>query len=267
MKPFEMTKKLWERLDRGEVLVGTHITCNDPLLTEIIGNAGFDYLWIDTEHACIEKTMLLNHLIAARASQIPAFVRIPWNDPVLAKPVLDMGADGIIFPMIKTAEDAELAVKSCLYPPEGIRGFGPRRATQFGLCPTNEYIQTEHKNIVKLLQIETKEAVDHIDEIAATPGVGVIVIGPMDLSGAFGKLGQTQDPEMKQIYRYVAEHGRAAGKPVLVSTGGYNKENLRFWAGIGVNMITVGNEPGYIQDGLRTTMKNFREVIAENGSV
>lgn len=261
MEQFALNKQLLQRLADGETLIGTHITCNDPLLTEIIGNAGFDYLWIDTEHTYIEKTVLIQHLIAARACGIPAFVRIPWNDPVLAKPILDMGADGLIFPMIRTPEDAQNAVSACLYPPHGIRGYGPRRATQFGMYSTADYVAREHKNILKLIQIETKEAVDNIDAIAANPDVGVIVIGPMDLSGAYGKLGQTQDPQMKEIYRYVAQRGRAAGKPVLVSTGGYNKENLAFWTGIGVNMVTVGNEPGYIGDGLRTTLKNFREVI------
>ena len=103
---FALNKALLERLNRGETLIGTHITCNDPLLTELIGNAGFDYLWIDTEHTYIEKTMLINHLIAARAC------RIPWNDQVLAKPILDMGADGLIFPMIKTPEDAAALAKT-----------------------------------------------------------------------------------------------------------------------------------------------------------
>lgn len=252
-----MRNHLFEKLEKNGVVVGTHITGNDPQLTEIIGNAGFDYLWIDTEHAPIEKTILLNHLIAARACGIPAFVRIPWNDAVLAKPILDMGADGLIFPMIRTKEDAEYAVRSCLYPPDGIRGFGPRRATQFGKIPVAEYIATGHKAIVKLIQIETKEAVDNIDAIASTPGVDVIVIGPMDLSGAYGKLAQVQDPEIQNIYRYVAEHGRKAGKPVLVSTGGYNCENLKMWIDMGVNMITVGNEPGYIGDGLKKTLENF----------
>ena len=262
-KQFELVDRLFERLRNGETLIGTHITCNDPLQTELIGNAGFDYLWIDTEHTYIEKTVLINHLIAARASRIPAFVRIPWNDQVLAKPILDMGADGIVFPMIKTAADAEYAVKSCLYPPDGFRGYGPRRSTQFGKYSTKEYIDSDHKKIVKLIQIETREAVENIDSIVANPGVSVIVIGPMDLSGAFGKLAQTDDPEIRNIYKYVAEKGRAAGKPVLVSTGSYSAENIRFWASIGVNMITIGNETGYISEGLNRTLQSFREVMAE----
>jgi len=262
-KQFELTDALFKKIKEGETVIGTHITCNDPLLTEIIGNAGFDYLWIDTEHTYIEKTMLINHLITARASRIPAFVRIPWNDQVLAKPILDMGADGLIFPMLKTEKDAEYAVKSCEYPPFGVRGFGPRRSTMFGKYNVSDYVKETHKKIVKLVQIETKEAVDNIDKIASTEGVDVIVIGPMDLSGAFGKLTQTSDPEIRKIYKYVAEHGRAAGKPVLVSIGSYAPETIRFWASIGVNMITIGNEPGYINEGLNATLKSFRNVMDE----
>lgn len=259
----ELIEKLKERLNNGEVVLGSHITQNDAQLTEIIGNAkGIDYLWIDTEHAPIEKTTLINHLIAARASRVPAFVRIPWNDMVLAKPILDMGADGLIFPMIKTPEDTEYAVRSTMYPPYGIRGYGPRRATQFGLYNTKEYIDTNHRKLFKLVQIETKEAVDNIDRIAACEGVDVIVIGPMDLSGAFGKLAQTSDPEIRNIYRYVAEHGRRAGKNVLVSIGSYDPDTIGFWAGIGCNMITIGNESGFINDGLKATYSNFQSVIS-----
>lgn len=262
-KQFELVDKLFERLRDGETLIGTHVTCNDPLLTEIIGNAGFDYLWIDTEHTYIEKTMLINHLIAARACRIPAFVRIPWNDQVQAKPILDMGADGIVFPMIKAAADAEYAIKSCMYPPDGFRGYGPRRSTQFGKYSTKDYINGVHKKIVKLIQIETKEAVENIDSIVSIPDLSIIVIGPMDLSGAFGKLAQTNDPEIQDVYRYVAKKGRDAGKPVLVSTGSYSAENIRFWSSIGVNMITIGNEPSYISEGLSRTLQSFRSVMAE----
>jgi 2-keto-3-deoxy-L-rhamnonate aldolase RhmA len=260
----QATKRLFEKLKNGKSAIGTHITCNDPQLTELIGDAGFDYLWIDTEHAPIEKTALLTHLIAARACDIPAFVRIPWNDMVLAKPILDLGADGIIFPMVKTREDAEYAVSSCLYPPEGIRGFGPRRATHFGKIPMDKFIAQEHKNVVKLIQIETCEAVENIDQIASVPGVDVIIIGPMDLSGAYGKLTKVKDPEMQRIYRHVAERGRKAGKPVLVSTGGYDYDTIAMWHEIGANMITVGNEPTYINAGLKATLKSAREVFGEN---
>ena len=110
------------------MMYGTLLCIGDPTVTEIISQAGFDVLWIDTEHSPISGITLQNTLIAARAGGTPAWVRIPWNDPVLAKPVLDMGADGIIFPYIRTLEDAERAVAACEYPPRGVRGYGPMKA-------------------------------------------------------------------------------------------------------------------------------------------
>ncbi len=252
-----------EKLENKKYLLGSHITGTDPQIAEIVGTYGVDYVWIDTEHTAMDKQTLLNHLIALRVSSTPAFVRIPWNDPTLAKPILDMGADGIIFPMIKTAEDARRAVSACLYPPDGIRGFGPRRATRFGLDNTMEYIQSDSKKIFKLLQIETREAVENIEEIARVPGVDVLVIGPMDLSGAYNKLAQTGDEEIQNVYRYVAKKAHEAHKPVLVSMGDYSCQGIRHWIEIGADMITVGNEPGYITDGLKTTLKNAAVVFEE----
>lgn len=252
-----------EKLKSKKFLIGSHITGTDPQMTEIISSMGFDYLWIDTEHTAIDKGALINHLIAVRASGVPAFVRIPWNDATLAKPVLDMGADGIVFPMIKTVEDAKYAVSSCLYPPDGIRGFGPRRATRFGLDSVSDYIHSESRKIFKLLQIETREAVENIEGIARVPGVDVLIIGPMDLSGAFGKLAQEKDPEIQKIYRYVVEKAHEAEKPVLVSMGNYTYDGIKAWADMGVDMITVGNEPGYIFNGTKTTLQNAQAVLED----
>lgn len=249
--------EFWRNFQNHKLMIGTHITCNDSQQTEMISNVGFDYFWLDTEHTVVERYMVLLHLIAARASGKPVFVRIPWNDQVLAKPILDIGADGLIFPMINTAEDAERAVAACRYPPNGVRGFGPRRATRFGLDSVEEYIQSESGKIVKLIQIETRSAVEHIDEIASVDGVDVIVLGPCDLSGAYGKLNQIKDPEIQQVYRHVVERAHAAGKPALVSNGNYSFENIRMWIDMGFDMITVGNESSFILNGARTAIENF----------
>jgi 2-dehydro-3-deoxyglucarate aldolase/4-hydroxy-2-oxoheptanedioate aldolase len=255
--------RLLEKIRIGQRAIGTHVTCNDPQQTEIIGDIGFDYLWIDTEHSVIGKYNLLQHLIAARAANIPCFVRIPWNDPVLAKPVLELGIQGIIFPMIETADDARKAVKSCLYPPDGIRGFGPRRAIRFGLDPVDAYIAAESRKILKLVQIETRAAVENIDAIASIPEVDILVLGPMDLSGGYGKLGKMDDPEIQGIYRHVVEKAHAAGKPVLVSHGVYTSERIAMWAEMGMDLITVGSDIGYIVQGARTALANAKEVFAK----
>ncbi len=257
--------RLMERIRAGEKAIGCHITTNDPQQTEILGDVGFDYFWIDTEHSVIEKYTLLQHLIAARATGMPCFVRIPWNDPVLAKPVLELGVQGMIFPMVDTAADAERAVASCLYPPDGVRGFGPRRAIRYGLDPVDAYIADGSKRILKLIQIETRSAMENIDAIARVPGVDILVLGPMDLSGAFGKLGKLMDPEMQAIYREVAERAHAAGKPVLVSHGNFAPENIRMWAEMGMDLITLGSEIGFIMHGARTTRDNARKIFASMG--
>ena len=114
-------------------MAGTHVSLSEPIITELIGNLGYDFIWVDTEHTAIDYHTLELLLMGARASGTQTLVRVPWNDAVLAKRVLEQGPDGIIFPMVNTAEEADRAMKSTLYPPEGNRGFGPIRATQYGL--------------------------------------------------------------------------------------------------------------------------------------
>jgi len=260
-----MMDRFWEKYREHRLLLGTHINSADPQLTEMIGNFGFDYLWIDMEHSTLNTNLVLQHLIAARAAQVPAFVRIPWNDAVLAKPVLEMGVQGIIFPMVSSAEQAEYAVRACLYPPDGIRGFGPRRAIRYGLDPVMDYIHTESKKILKLIMIETREAVENIDEIARVEGVDVLVVGPCDLSGAYGKLNQLTDPEIRSIYRHVVDRVHAAGKPALVSNSPYAYENIKNWVDLGFDMITSGSDVNYVFNGAKEVMETAKSIFSAVG--
>lgn len=139
--------KLNQKAAEGKVLLGSHIFCGDPMLTEAMSMLGFDMLWIDMEHTSIDKDRLLGNLIAAHSGGTPAFVRIPWNDMVLAKPVIDMGPDAIIFPYIRTADDARRAVAACEYPPKGIRGYGPLRALDYGAIPQVDFVDREYRKV------------------------------------------------------------------------------------------------------------------------
>lgn len=254
--------RLLAKLQNKERAIGCHVTCNDPQQTEIMGEVGFDYFWLDTEHTAIERYTVLQHLIAAKSAGVPVFVRLPWNDPVLAKPILEMGVQGLIFPLIETAADAERAVKACLYPPDGIRGFGPRRATRYGIDSVDEYIATESKKVLKLIQIETRAAVDNIEQIARVPGVDILVLGPNDLSGAYGKLSKMNDPEIQRVYRHVVAKVHEANKPILVSSGNFARDHIAMWAEMGMDCITVGSDMGFIVHGARTTFANAKEVFA-----
>ena len=117
--------KIREKMRRREFILGTNTTFNDACVTELLGDCGFDFIWIDMEHTTITKDSAVQHLIACRASGAASFERIPWNDPVLAKPILDMGADGIIIPQIRSYDEAVAAVAAMKYPPKGVRGWAP----------------------------------------------------------------------------------------------------------------------------------------------
>ena len=128
----EANRTLAQKMKENQLISGTVIACGNPLITEMVAQCGFDVLWMDMEHSAIDIESLVLNLMAARSGGTPVWVRVPWNDPVRVKPVLDMGADGIIFPFIRTLEDAQLAVASCTYPPEGIRCWGPLRSADYG---------------------------------------------------------------------------------------------------------------------------------------
>src|SRR5437870_5642771 len=142
-----------EKLQRGELCLGVGITFADPTVTEALCNS-FDFLWIDMEHSALSLETVQGHIMATKGSDTTPIVRVPWNDPVLIKPVLDIGAAGIIVPLIRTADDARRAVSACLYPPEGIRGFGPRRPSNFGRLGGPEFCRTANATVLPMVQIE-----------------------------------------------------------------------------------------------------------------
>ena len=256
-----------EKLRKGEILCGTHIFNDDVLTAQLISQCGFDYLWIDMEHTELGKREVRDILMACRSGggNSARFVRVPKNDPDEVKPILDMGADGIIFPMIRTREDVDRAVDSCYYPSEGVRGFFPRGAIRHGIDDVSEYIRTAGDRIWKLVQIETKEAYENLDEILGNKKVDVFIIGPMDSSGAFGHLGDYHHPEVMDHIKLAIQKIRAAGRIAAVSVGAYDVETIQFWLNLGVNMISMGSECGYILDGCRKTLGNMKQALEGDG--
>lgn len=127
----ENASKFRDKLRRGQLCLGSFITCTDPTITEALCSVS-DFVWIDMEHNALSLEAVQAHLMATKGSDTTGLVRVPWNDPVLIKPVLDIGADGVVVPLVRTADDVRRAVAACRYPPEGIRGFGPRRASGYG---------------------------------------------------------------------------------------------------------------------------------------
>ena len=261
----EMNRRLAEKMAAGELLYGTVLTSGSPLVTEMIAQCGYDVLWLDMEHSAIGIESLLNNMMAARSGGTPAWVRVPWNDPVRVKPVIDMGADGIIFPFIRTVEDARLAVASCTFPPEGIRGYGPLRALDYGAITQAEFVRSTYRDCRRIIQIEHIDAVNHLEEIAAIDGIDGFIVGPNDLSGSIGKLGQMRDPEMIKLYGRIGSVLKAAGKPAGIFTGGYagtlNCSHIQQWIEMGFTMFFTGSDCGLVFNGATQMIRDFNQAF------
>lgn len=246
------------KLRRHEMCIGTHVSLNEAVVTEMMGYLPYDYLWIDMEHSVINTERLLGQLIAARASGINAIVRIPANDPILAKPVLDAGADGIIFPMIRGYDDAARAMEACMYPPRGVRGYGPWRAYRFGTINGADYRATVDDTLLRFIQIEEMGAIRELDKILTIDAIDAFIFGPNDLSGSMGKLGQTNDPEVRAVIDEAIAKINAAGKVAGVSLGLANEKTMRSWYDRGVRMLSSGYDVKYIMAGAQANLANMR---------
>lgn len=253
-------ESLKRKLKNREPVMGTHTVLRDGMISELYGEIGFDYVWIDTEHSALDRQGVLSHLMGARASGTCGLVRVPWNDPVLVKPFLDMGADGIIFPMVCNRQEAEKAVAACEYPPRGCRGFGPNRAMRYGLTPQEEYCGTDGEGIVKLLQIEHTIGVWNVEEILEVPGIDGIIIGAQDLSASLGKIGQIYDREVDKQIEQILEACVRKGVSVGISCG-FDKTFMRSFVERGASILTVELDYGYILKGALEVFETAADML------
>ncbi len=253
--------KLKEKIKRGEIALGTHISLNENIMTELICSIGYDYLWIDTEHTSLTLEQVEHHMQAARLWGVSSLVRVPWNDPVRMKPILEMGPDGIIVPMVNSYEEALVAVKGCMYPPRGTRGYGPRHASMFGKIPLDEYLKSADEDIMRIIQIEHIDAVRDLKRIVTIDEIDAYIIGPMDLSASMGKMGQMDDPEVNEAFDEVVKTIHAAGKPVGLSYGMASKEFIATWKKRGIDMISCANEADFILAQGKIMLDNMKEVM------
>jgi 2-keto-3-deoxy-L-rhamnonate aldolase RhmA len=158
--------------------------------------------------------------------------------------VLEAGPDGIIFPLVNTAEDARRCVEVCKYPPVGIRGYGPRRAQLYGHISDADFYKMANDSVMLIMQCERKESVDNLEEILAVPGVDGIIVGLNDLSASVDKFGQIDDPEVVDMVDQIMTKCKKAGKPFGVSLG-YHFELAKFWIDNGASFVSMGFPQDY----------------------
>ena len=227
-----------KRIHSGQICVGMAITFSDPAVSELAAEAGYDFTWIDMEHGPLDMLVALGHVTALRGTQTAPFVRVRCNDANVIKPVLDLAPAAIIVPAVNSGEEAAAAVRACRYPPLGIRGYGPRRGQRYGAVSQREYLESADQQTLVIVQIEHINAVKHIDAILAVPGLDGICLGPNDLSGSMGKLGNTRDPEVVQAMDSVIEKVRRTNVLMGVSTG-YSPDTLPLWIEKGIQWINL----------------------------
>jgi 4-hydroxy-2-oxoheptanedioate aldolase len=222
---------------RGDLQIGLWCTLASNIAAEIVSDSGYDWLLIDTEHSPNEIPDLLQHLQAVQGGTASAVVRVAWNDAVLIKRALDIGSQTILVPYVQNAEEATRAVAATRYPPSGIRGVtGSGRASRYGRV--KDYLQKANDEIGVIVQVETREALDQIEAIAAVPGVDGVFVGPSDLSASFGLIGRPLSPEVQDAIEKAGRRIRAAGKSAGILAGG--EADARRYMGWGYNFVAVG---------------------------
>jgi len=251
-----------QKLAAGEAVIGTAIGIPDPFVAELMGDIGFDFLIIDTEHAPLSDGEVQNLLIALRPTESTLILRVQWNDPVRVKRLLDIGAEGIIFPWINSAAECRQAVAATKYPPEGIRGYGPRRAARI-YPEAGDYADKANDNILVLGQIERIEAVERLDEILPTPGFDGVMIGPADLGISMGHLNDLAHPDIDAAIERVLAKCKQHGVPFGMFTG--TLEKARQWTSRGGQIATVGGDAGFLEAAARQAKADIEALKASLG--
>ncbi len=266
MPSMNNVEKIRARMRAGQLCLGTAITLSDPVVSELIAEAGYDFTWIDMEHGPFDLQTVLLHIMAVRGLDTAPFVRVPSNDPVTIKPVLELVPAAIIVPLIRTPADALQAVRACKYPPHGIRGYGPRRGTRYGGVSQVQYLESAGQQTMVLIQIEQIEAVNNIDAILATPGLDGICLGPNDLSGSMGRLGRTSSPEVQAAMDTVLAKARQTNLFIGVATG-YDPKTLPIWIAKGIQWMCLNGDYANLYQQSKAVLNAVREadVLRKSG--
>jgi 2-dehydro-3-deoxyglucarate aldolase len=235
--------------------IGTWIMSASPIVAEAVGHAGFDWGVLDMEHSPLDMMDVLHMLQALSASKMVPVVRVPWNDAVMVKRVLDAGALTVLFPFVQTADEAKRAVAATRYAPHGTRGMAAMsRASRFG-TQTN-YLTAANETMGVIVQLETPAAVANLERIADTDGVDAIFIGPADLSASMGHVGQLTHPDVMDLMAKAAQRCRAIGKPVGTLAG--TPDVVVQYRAAGFDFVAISSDLGLLMRGAQAAVNALR---------
>ena len=255
-----MNNRLKSLMEGGLPAIGSWISSTDPYAVEMIADLGFDWLLIDTEHTPLSRDNLRSILTAMRGSASTPVVRLSSNALDHFQTALDLGAEGVVVPMINTRSDAAQAVRFCRYPPVGIRGFAPIRASRY-LENLSEYISQANSAVSLIVQIETPEAASNIEEILTTEGINGIFIGPSDLASFMGLPAQTGHPKVVQVMDAVIARARAHLIPFGLPT--WSEDECLSFVRKGGQLLTVGSDLHYLSTAAKRRLSGVRQLLKE----
>ena len=239
--------------------IGTWVLSASPLVAEAVGLAGFDWGVLDMEHTPLDLMGLVQLLQAVGNTKMVPVVRVPSNDAVTVKRVLDAGALTLLFPMVQSAAEAQQAVASTRYPPQGVRGLaGMSRASRFGTRP--DFLRTANTSIGVVVQLETPQAIAQLEAIAAVEGVDALLVGPGDLAAAMGHVGNTTHPEVMALMADAAGRARAVGTPI--GTVGGSPEVATRYRAAGYDFVAVASDLGLLMRAAQSALAALSQADA-----
>ena len=242
-------------LKAGKAQIGLWSSLSSNYSVEVIAGAGFDWILLDCEHSPNDLENLLTQLQAAAPYPTHPVVRVPWNDMVTIKRVLDIGAQSLLVPYVSTAEEARQAVSFTRYPPAGVRGVaGTTRATRFGRV--KDYAKRAHDELCLLVQVETEAALANIEAICEVEGIDGVFIGPADLHASMGYTGEIANPKVKPLIDEAIRRIRRCGRAPGILTP--NEADARHWLECGALFVAVGADVGILARGADALAAKFK---------
>ncbi len=246
-------------LGEGRAVFGLFCSTPVPLVVEMIGCAGFDFVIIDTEHTLVNPETLENMLRAAETVGLTALVRVPDASPGAILRALDAGAQGVVVPRVRTRADAETAVRSSRYFPEGERGLNAGRPAAFGKGDLPAYIRTANAEVMVVAMIEDRHGVEGVEEILAVPGLDLVLEGAADLSQSLGVPWQTRHPLVREALGQVQAAARQRDIPYCAIPR--VPEDFGFWRERGVCAFVLGDERGVAFRALQAHLRLFQQQL------
>jgi 4-hydroxy-2-oxoheptanedioate aldolase len=249
--------KLKAKLATGALSPGLWVSIPSPSSCEMIASAGLDWVVVDVEHIPFNPETLIHILMAFNASSTVPIVRVGWNDEVMVKQALDMGWDGVLIPQVNTVAETRRAVAACRYPPQGTRGFGPRRAGNY-YRDQKEYVQNANHAVICAIQIENMSGAEQIDEIVQIPGLDWVMVGPNDMSATTDKVFDLTNPVLWDAIQKIFTTAKRAGHPTGNAVTGV--QNIQKAIDMGCQLVVLGEDTRFLGEAVDNAISVFREV-------